>query len=682
MRGTLELFLNDMRTACRNVMSAVMLVGLVVIPMLFTWFNVLASWDPFDNTSQLKVAVASKDTGYKSDLLPVPINVGDQVLNELRANEQLDWVVTTSDEAIEGTKSGEYYAAIVLPEDFSTDMMNFYTDGSQPADLSFYMNEKKNALAPKITGQGAEGVSAQVAEAFTTTVGDVSFDLVTSLSDFLSQGDTKAVLDRMQARADGVQTQLDMAARTARSLAGLVDTAVPLMESAQRIADSADLELPEVQSSSLNVSTDALQQSLDATSASYDVVRQRIDALYDDASASRADRVAALNTLAGQVEGTIAQYQNLHGHIEALPIPVGDKEKALSRIEDAIDAERALHARLTAAANAPEPTKPDLSSLDDAKKAVEGISTSGLRESLRALQNSLGQVSADLDTAKTPVTIDSSSLTDARDAVQKLASGLQDKANKFGDLKKDIDSAAESGDLKKLADLIGSDPDALARAIAAPVDVDRQAVYPVKSFGAGMTPMYTALALWVGALLTAVSVRTDVVDKDKYSPMQRFFGRFGIFAAVGLVQSTMLILGLIFFVGIEPAHPILMLLAGWVSSLIFMLICYTFVVSFANAGKALAVLMLVIQVSSSGGAYPLPVLPEWFQNISPWLPATYTIRAFRAAIAGTYHGDFWLSLLALLLFAVPMLVLGVVFHKPLEKFTNGWVETLEKTKLM
>ena len=145
---------------------------------------------------------------------------------------------------------------------------------------------------------------------------------------------------------------------------------------------------------------------------------------------------------------------------------------------------------------------------------------------------------------------------------------------------------------------------ALARAIAAPVDVDRQAVYPVKSFGAGMTPMYTALALWVGALLTAVSVRTDVVDKDTYSPMQRFFGRFGMFAAVGLVQSTMLILGLIFFVGIEPAHPILMLLAGWVSSLIFMLICYTFVVSFANAGKALAVLMLVIQVSSSGGAYP------------------------------------------------------------------------------
>lgn len=210
MRGTLDLFLNDMRIACRNVMSAVMLVGLVVIPMLFTWFNVLASWDPFDNTSQLKVAVASKDTGYESDLLPVPINVGDQVLNELRANEQLDWVVTTSDEAIEGTKSGEYYAAIVLPEDFSTDMMNFYTDGSQPADLSFYMNEKKNALAPKITGQGAEGVSAQVAEAFTTTVGDVSFDLVTSLSDFLSQGDTKAVLDRMQARADGVQTQLDM----------------------------------------------------------------------------------------------------------------------------------------------------------------------------------------------------------------------------------------------------------------------------------------------------------------------------------------------------------------------------------------------------------------------------------------------------------------------------------------
>lgn len=682
MRGTLDLYLHDIRTACRNVMSAVMLVGLVVIPMLFTWFNVLASWNPFDNTSDLKVAVASKDTGYESDLLPVPINVGDQVLNQLRANDQLDWVVTTSDEAIEGTKSGEYYAAIVLPESFSTDMLTFYTDGSEPAKLSFYMNEKKNALAPKITGQGAEGVSAQVAEAFTETVGDVSFDIVTALSEFLNQGDTKAVLDRMQARADGVQTQLDMGARTARSLAGLVETAVPLMESAQRIAGAADLELPEIQSTSLNVSTEALQQSLDATSASYDVVRERINALFDDTSASRADRVAALNTWADQVEGTIAQYQNLHGHIEALPLPANEKDKALSRIEDAIDSERALHARLEAAANAPEPTKPDLSALDDAKASVEAISTSGLRESLSSLQDSLARVGQDLDTAQTPVTIDSSSLTDAQAAVQRLASGTQDKANKFADLKKDIDAAAESGDLKKLADIIGSDPEALAHAIAAPVDVDRQPVFPVTSFGAGMTPMYTALALWVGALLTAVSIRTDVTNKDKYSAMQRFFGRFGIFATVGLVQSTMLILGLIFFVEIEPAHPFLMLFTGWASSLIFMLICYTFVVSFANAGKALAVLMLVIQVSSSGGAYPLQVLPEWFQNISPWLPATYTIRAFRAAIAGTYHGDFWLAILCLLLFAVPMLVLGVVFHKPLEKFTNGWVETLEKTKLM
>ena len=199
MRGTLDLFLEDIRTARRSVMSIVMLVGLVVIPMLFTWFNVLASWNPFDNTSQLKVAVASEDTGYESDLLPMPINVGDQVLNQLRANDQLDWVVTTPDEAVEGTKSGEYYAAIVLPENFSDDMMTFYTDGSEPAGLSLYTNEKKNALAPKITDQGAEGVSAQVAETFTRTVGHVSFDLVAGLSDFMSQGDTKAVLDRIQA---------------------------------------------------------------------------------------------------------------------------------------------------------------------------------------------------------------------------------------------------------------------------------------------------------------------------------------------------------------------------------------------------------------------------------------------------------------------------------------------------
>lgn len=157
MNNVLSLVRRDLRHATRNVMASIVLFGLVIIPSLFTWFNVIASWDPFANTSNLKVAVASTDAGFQSDLMPIPINVGEQVLSELRANDGLDWVITTKDDAIDGTKSGAYYAAIVLPPSFSSDMLTFYADGADRTSITFYTNEKKNALAPKITEQGAEG---------------------------------------------------------------------------------------------------------------------------------------------------------------------------------------------------------------------------------------------------------------------------------------------------------------------------------------------------------------------------------------------------------------------------------------------------------------------------------------------------------------------------------------------
>ena len=188
MRDALSVIKNDFSKLRRSVMASCLVLFLILIPLLFTWFNVLAAWDPFGNTKDLKIAVASEDEGYTSDFFPIEVNVGDQVLSQLRANEQMDWVITNAPDAIEGTKSGEYYASIILPESFSDDMLTFYANGSQPAEIVLHTNEKKNALAPTIANKGAEGLSASISETFTRTVGDVSLGLVTSLSDFLDKG--------------------------------------------------------------------------------------------------------------------------------------------------------------------------------------------------------------------------------------------------------------------------------------------------------------------------------------------------------------------------------------------------------------------------------------------------------------------------------------------------------------
>lgn len=728
MLDALSVIKNDLTKVSRSVMASCLLLFLILIPLLFTWFNVLASWDPFDNTKHLKIAVASEDEGYTSDLFPIEVNVGEQVLSQLRANDQMDWVITDPAGAEEGTRSGEYYASIILPASFSDDMLTFYADGSEPADITLHTNEKKNALAPTIANKGAQGLSASITETFTRTVGDVSLGLVSSLSDFLDQDDTQAALDRIEARAESVQNQLRNGARTARTMGQLAESTIPVVESAQHIIDAPLPELPDTARSNgtdITGSSEALDGALAATRESYAVVGDRIDALYDTAGVSRETRTETLNTLANNVQLNIDAYEGLRETVNSDIRPVLPAEAASLRgnLDEAIAAQESVRDRLRAAAESSSPERPDFSSLEQAASAIEDVRNSGIRDQIRELGETLRGIGDTIDLPEGNIQLNTDSLSGASDALNGVGDTLDDNANRLNDLRNRISTAGETGDLSELANIVGDDPDALASFLAAPIEVDRQAVFPVNSFGAGMAPLYTTLALWVGGLLAAVAMRTDVaatltkrrptrtstdddddsdldvdpaeqprdetVEADNVSaeteeigPLAKYFGRYGTFALIGLAQSTLLTLGLIFFVKIEPAHPFLLVLAGWVASLVFMLLIYAFTVALGNAGKALSVFLLVIQISSAGGSYPLQLLPEWFQNVSPWLPATYTVRAFRAAIAGIYEADYWIALGTLLLFIIPALILGVVLRKPFAKYTASLNEALAKTKMM
>ncbi|PQM73559.1 YhgE/Pip domain-containing protein [Corynebacterium sp. J010B-136] len=716
MRDALSVIRNDFSKVRRSVMATCLLLFLIIIPLLFTWFNVLAAWDPFGNTKDLKIAVASEDEGYTSDFFPVEVNVGQQVLSQLRANDQMDWVITDAADALEGTKSGEYYASIILPDSFSDDMLTFYANGSEPAEIALHTNEKKNALAPTIANKGAQGLTTNISETFTRTVGDVSLGLVSSLSDFLDQDDTQNALNRIEARAENLQTQLRNGARTARTMGDLTESAIPLVESAQRIVDAPLPELPDTTRNGIadiSSSSDALDGALSATRESYATVGDRIDALYDTADVSRETRSETLNTLADNVQLNIDAYNGLKDTINTRLRPVLPAEAATIRgqLDEAIAAQESVRDRLRAAADSGSSERPDFSSLEQAASAIEDVRNSGIRDQISQLGETLRGIGDTIELPEGDIQLNTDSLSGASAALDDVGATLDQNADRLNDLRDRINTASETGDLSEIAAIVGDDPEAFAQALAAPVEVDRQAIYPVASFGVGMAPLYTTLALWVGAILASVALRTDVVAKltkhrpsraaheddseedvevepaepeepEEIGPFAKYFGRYGTFALIGLAQSTLLTLGLIFFVKLEPAHPFLLVLAGWVTSCIFMLLIYALTVALGNTGKALAVFLLVIQISSAGGSYPLQLLPHWFQSVSPWLPATYAIRAFRSALAGIYDADYWIAIATLLLFIIPALILGVILRKPLAKYTSSLNEALAKTKMM
>ena len=728
MNNILTILRDDLKAIRGNVMTAVIIFGLAIIPLLFTTFNVLASWDPFANTKQLKIAVASEDEGHQSDLASLKLNLGDEVLSQLSRNDEINWVLTNSEDAVEGTKSGEYYAGIVLPKDFSANLLTFYVEGTEPSKLNLYTNEKKNALSTTITQRSATGVIEKIDESFTRVVSNVGLGVISSLDQYLDEGETQAALNNVHHRVNTVQSRLDAASGTVMALSNLVDSTIPLTRAANNILNEAgnqassttndNGESPiDILKSTLDESTGSLDASLAATTQSYEVLSAQIEELLNNASATSAQTAQTFRTAADRVGQQTAAFQGVKDSIQKeadkvnLPAPVAAGYKAvMGQLDASIAQSNALHDSLTSTANnienggkSQDSKQQTQAAIASAKQAVENARNSynsNLKPQLAALGDSVGTVANDIDAVKRDIAVvrntisnDNDALVRARDMTAGLSGTLQQQAARFGELSQKIDEIRDGGDLSQLADLIGDDPELLASRIASPVNVDRQPIYEVAAFGVGMTPFYLTLSLWVGALLACVLVHTNAErkylkknenldKKDHFTRNQVFLGRFITFGLIGIAQSTLVVLSLIFFVEIEPEHPFMMLFASWIITLVFMLIIYSLVITFDSAGKALAVLLLVIQVSGSGGAYPLPLLPEWFQNVSPWLPATYGIDAFRSAIAGIYEADILRELGMLLLFAIPALILGLFLRPAMDNYHKRLQKAIKKTKVM
>ena len=312
-------------------------------------------------------------------------------------------------------------------------------------------------------------------------------------------------------------------------------------------------------------------------------------------------------------------------------------------------------------------------------------SVSAAAQSLTARASQLSGVGGDLENSASLV---AGKLGDAQGTMSSMADELHASADKLSTLSTRIDEALASGSVEQLKQVIGSDPEALAKAVSAPVGVERIAVFPVEDFGSAMAPLYTTLALWVGSLLIMVLLnpvpsKRAIEEAGLVNPKswQLFFGRYGAPFVLAFMQSTVVCLGNMLFVGVQVTNPLLYLLCFWVAGFVFSFIIYTLVSLFANLGKAIAVLLLIVCVTGGGGSFPLQLLPDFFLNVSPFLPATHVINAMRAASMGVYQNDFWIEIASTLLFLLPFIILGIL-RPALSKLTYWFVEQVEKSKLV
>ena len=195
MKNIIKIFLSDIKGLAKNFFALVIAIGLCIIPCLYAWFNIYSNWDPYANTSSIKIAVASEDKDYTLEDGSV-VNMGEEVINQLKENDSMGWVITSKKAALDGVQRGSYYAAVVIGKDFTSGMYNALDSGFVNPSITYYENEKKNAIATKITDTAVSTLNTSINQTFIKVVASTIFAETNELSGDLQDSDGILTLEQ------------------------------------------------------------------------------------------------------------------------------------------------------------------------------------------------------------------------------------------------------------------------------------------------------------------------------------------------------------------------------------------------------------------------------------------------------------------------------------------------------
>lgn len=704
MRNIWRIFRADWQRISASVVAVVVIMGLCLIPCLYAWFNIFSNWDPYgpDATSNIRVAVTSEDEGY--ELLGLKLNIGSMVLDGLKSNDQMGWdFVDSREEALEGVRSGKYYAALIVPSDFTGDFVSILDTDLQHPQIEYYENEKKNAIAPKITNKAKTAVqdeiNATVVETVTnavTTVSSVCKALGLDADD-VSQG----IIEKLNSAQDSLRTLEE----TLNAMQTLADQTDSILACAGVVTGDLDSI---VSGNDLSGIQDALDRGigrLNETEAEIARQLEDIDAQIDVI----ADDIAAAVGTAEDVAGFLA------GPAQRLDQRLEEQQKRLEKLRDFADDYPAVQERLGNAIYHIGELRDLLKTLEDpgqletwrqevqakvdeirqelreAALRISGSVNQRLEELNRDVKEKLQTLQSVFDNVSGGLSALGDKLTRYQEAIQStgttLGGAIQLSSTLRGDLgqlAQDVDRIVTSDGFRRFMEVLENDPEGLADYLSDPVAMETVPVYEITSYGSSMAPYYIMLALFVGSLLTAtmLHVNAPMPELPRLRPWQRFFGRYQLFFLIGMVQALVTGLGCIYYIGIQCPYPGLFLLACCVCSLNFTMMNYALVYALDNIGMAASVIIMVIQVAGSGGVYPIDVLPGIFQKLYRFMPFHYGMDMIRETIAGRYENVYWKNLAVMAAMCVLFAVLGMVLYYPARPLNRLIARSKEKSGIM
>lgn len=715
------LFLAQINPLKRNVAAALVCLGLLLLPPLYAWFNIGANWSPYDLTSNLKVAVTSLDEG--AEVEGIKVNVGDEIVDALKANDAIGWQFVSYDEGQAGVNSGEYYAALVIPKEFTETLTGFLYGHTEQARIDYYINEKENAISTKIMGTGMDTVSSEINETFVETVTTVVLDGLKIVDNQYADYKPSFVrmLDTMDLAADNMSLfvkNMDEFEATLEQMEKLTNNAESMLpQASQALKDASDLTLSAqntLQSSkstvsdlkrlleqnilSLNVMADQLQndaERLASLSAEDSAVAQdRLQDMIDTTSQLRdrignlADNLDRFNQMLPKPGVVISDFVS---KLDALESALNENIRRLQNIKD--DLASGSIAVEEAVSQASDLISSVVNSVNDAWNAYNnGVGTAlestadqvgkTLDDSyslLQSLSSLIPQVDGVLGSVRSMGPVGSETVERYKKIIQDTQSLLEKET---GDLR----ALSEDEQLQEVLQFIRQDVEKQSTFLSHPVEMETNRLYPVANYGSGMSPFYTTLAIWVGCLLMMAMISPinekglEAYPEARLTPM--YLSRLWLYQIVSMFQSAIIGLGDLLILHVDCRHPVLFVLLCILIGQIFTIFVFSLVFTFSAIGKAMAIIVLVLQIAASGGTFPIEMTPAFFQLIHPLLPFTYCIGAMREICFGVYWPSLLQDLVMMAILPIVSLAVVVVFGPALRRFVEFFEHSMKKSGLM
>ena len=694
MKNIIEIFRNDIKEVFRKTNTWIIIVGLIFLPSMYAWPNILSSWDPYGHTNNIKVAVTSEDDGATVD--GKELNLGKSLVEGLKNNKNLDWqFVSNKQQAEDGVRIGDYYASIVVPKNFSQDMTSVSRTEPKRATIEYTVNEKINAISPKITNSGASAIANNISKNFVETANGIIFEKlheagvkfeenlpsiekakeeIFKLNDNFSTYESTLseligkveygynILNNVQntlPEIDRVATNsimiADKAGITINNIQGFNERLLPIINNhlsvVEEVSKEANIIAKELQqkpdkTEEIKARQKALDSRLQASTERLQLVKNIFE-YFNKLSSERLfnnqlERVTTLSNDITTIKEVNNNIYNKMDHYDEIADTV--KEEFVNKSARVNEVSSNMNSKLNVE------VAPLISQvLSKAEVNIDKVSgiIAGAQGELPAVERKLSETEVKISNAYGKLLSLQAQMPSAKSKIQKLTDEIK---------------KADSGiDKNQLFNLLKVDYKQQAEFFANPVKLQENKLYHIENYGSAMTPFYTVLSIWVGSLLMSSLLTTKVEDEEKkYKPYQKYFGRGLLFVIISLFQTLIITLGDMYVLGTQATSPYRFVLYALLISLLFSSIIYTIVCILGNVGKAVCIVLLVLQLGSSGGTFPIQMTSEFFQALYPKVPFTYSIGLLREAVGGVYIPAVERDIKILFIYLIIVLVGGAI----------------------